>query len=261
MEVLGTSTAGAVINAESLSADDRPHRVNRQQPWSTYAVHLTTLTAWAIPTDALLIFWLWKATETWAKDAQWWAMVSLGAWIFLSKWIKLLGHYMRYPADLLLLPVSVVFGYVHGLLKIYALFTLDVVSTRVLYHFPPPRSVLLSVVVALAECGCKGVCECEVKRRWPHAHTPHLWPHLMRQKPCFQAQPVVAFRVSVSRVCHYHLCLMEPPPACDGVLFGQLHVSLVLPRQLAPHVHVKPPSSAQLSYVPSRHYHSCSDSP
>lgn len=52
--------------------------------------------------------------------------------MFLSKWIKLLGHYVRYPADFLLLPLSALFGYLHGLLKLYAMLTLDVVSEFVL---------------------------------------------------------------------------------------------------------------------------------
>lgn len=48
--------------------------------------------------------------------------------MFVSKFIKLLGHYIRYPADLVLLPVSILFGYFHGLIKLYAACTLNVVS-------------------------------------------------------------------------------------------------------------------------------------
>lgn len=50
--------------------------------------------------------------------------------MFISKFIKLLGHYRRYPADFLLLPVSILFGYFHGAIKIYAAVTLNVVSYR-----------------------------------------------------------------------------------------------------------------------------------
>lgn len=56
-------------------------------------------------------------------------MRALGVWMFFSKFIKLLGHYRRYPADFLLLPVSILFGYFHGAIKIYAAVTLNVVST------------------------------------------------------------------------------------------------------------------------------------
>jgi fucose permease len=49
-------------------------------------------------------------------------------WMFTSKWIKLLGHYIRYPVDVFLLPVSILFGYFHGAIKMYAVMTLNVVS-------------------------------------------------------------------------------------------------------------------------------------
>ncbi|KAE8387182.1 hypothetical protein BDV23DRAFT_130144 [Aspergillus alliaceus] len=55
-------------------------------------------------------------------------MQALGGWMFVSKFIKLLGHYVRYPVDVLLLPVSILFGYFHGGIKMYAVMTLNVVS-------------------------------------------------------------------------------------------------------------------------------------
>lgn len=54
-------------------------------------------------------------------------MTALYFWIFTSKWIKLLGHYLRYPVDVLLLPISILFGYFHGAIKMYAVMTLNVV--------------------------------------------------------------------------------------------------------------------------------------
>lgn len=62
-------------------------------------------------------------------------MTALYFWIFTSKWIKLLGHYLRYPVDVLLLPVSVLFGYFHGAIKMYAVMTLNVVSLHSLSSF------------------------------------------------------------------------------------------------------------------------------
>lgn len=55
--------------------------------------------------------------------------------MFVSKFIKLTGHYIRYPVDVLLLPVSILFGYLHGIIKIYAVLTLNVVSSKI--HSPP----------------------------------------------------------------------------------------------------------------------------
>ena len=92
---------------------------NRQQPWSTYAVHLTTLTHWALLWDVGLLYYCPK--ESWV----FWPVVAL---IATSKWIKFVGHFLRHPVDVLLLPVLVVFGYLHGLIKLYAACTLHVVS-------------------------------------------------------------------------------------------------------------------------------------
>lgn len=44
-----------------------------------------------------------------------------------SKVVKLVGLFRRNPSDLKYLPVSVLFGYFHGLIKLYALFTLNMV--------------------------------------------------------------------------------------------------------------------------------------
>ena len=60
-------------------------------------------------------------------------MLGLGmllSWMLMSKFVKLLGHYIRHPVDFLLLPVSIIFGYLHGLIKAKAMLSLDVVSQR-----------------------------------------------------------------------------------------------------------------------------------
>ena len=49
----------------------------------------------------------------------------------MSKFIKLLGHYIRYPVDFILLPISIIFGYLHGLIKAKAMLSLNVVSLPV----------------------------------------------------------------------------------------------------------------------------------
>ncbi|MCJ1372764.1 hypothetical protein MMC20_003989 [Loxospora ochrophaea] len=99
-----------------------------RQPWSTYAVFLTTLTHWALLYDCLLAYLCYKSVESWSCDWQAAAFGSLFSWMLLSKFVKLIGHYIRYPADFLLLPVSIVFGYFHGLIKVYAMFTLNVTA-------------------------------------------------------------------------------------------------------------------------------------
>ena len=100
---------------------------NSKHPWSTYAVHLTTLSHWAFVCDCLLVFLYFKASEGWEDDSRSLGFVVLGCWMLMSKFIKLIGHYIRYPADFLLLPVSIIFGYLHGLIKVYAMLSLNVV--------------------------------------------------------------------------------------------------------------------------------------
>ena len=92
---------------------------NRQQPWSTYAVYLTTLTHWALLWDIGLLYYCPKEP---------WVFGPVVALMVISKWIKFVGHFLRHPVDVLLLPISVVFGYLHGSIKLYAACTLHVVS-------------------------------------------------------------------------------------------------------------------------------------
>lgn len=100
-----------------------------RQPWSTYAVYLTTLSPPAFIGDLALVAFCYYGTKEWSEESRMFALKSLVTWMFVSKFIKLLGHYIRYPVDFLLLPVSILFGYFHGLIKLYAAFTLNVVST------------------------------------------------------------------------------------------------------------------------------------
>lgn len=62
-------------------------------------------------------------------------------WMFTSKFIKLMGHYIRYPSDFLLLPVSITFGYFHSIfIKVYALLSLNIVSVPRSGHTKPFRT-------------------------------------------------------------------------------------------------------------------------
>lgn len=92
-------------------------------PWSTYSVFLTTLTHWALPYDLALLYFCPQNAVVWAL---------LLCLMLTSKFIKLLGHFIRYPVDFVFLPLSILFGYFHGLIiKPYAMITLDVVSISV----------------------------------------------------------------------------------------------------------------------------------
>ncbi|KAJ9605723.1 hypothetical protein H2200_009572 [Cladophialophora chaetospira] len=99
-----------------------------QQPWSTYAVHITTLMPPAIVGDGLLWLFLFWAVQDWPVDQARTSFWAFFAWMTFSKSIKLVTHFVRYPIDILLWPVSVLFGWFHGLIKMYALMTLSVTT-------------------------------------------------------------------------------------------------------------------------------------
>ena len=99
-----------------------------RQPWSTYAVQITTLSPPAIVGDVALVWLLWLGTAEWPHGQAIKAMYMLVAWMIFSKFIKLITHFVRYPVDVFLWPVSILFGWFHGLIKYYALATLSEVS-------------------------------------------------------------------------------------------------------------------------------------
>ena len=100
-----------------------------QQPWSTYALHITTFSSLALLFDPLLLLSLWWGTADWEPVTR--RRVFLAQLLFtfgFSKTVKLIGLFRRNPRDVVFLPVSIVFGYFHGFIRLYSLFTLNMVS-------------------------------------------------------------------------------------------------------------------------------------
>ncbi|KAF2765462.1 hypothetical protein EJ03DRAFT_345664 [Teratosphaeria nubilosa] len=96
------------------------------QPWSTYSVLQTTVTAWALPFDALIFLSWYQASREWPSDTRQALFIFLACWTFVfSKTVKLWGHFFRYPADVIFIPVYICFGYFHGLIKLWGLLTLN----------------------------------------------------------------------------------------------------------------------------------------
>ena len=97
----------------------------RQQPWCTYALHVATFTSLAFLVDPLLLFSCWWGTEKWEPRNRYILLGAEIAFMFgFTKVVKLVGLFRRNPSDILFLPVSILFGYFHGLIKLWALFTL-----------------------------------------------------------------------------------------------------------------------------------------
>ncbi|KAK7937816.1 glycosyltransferase family 2 protein [Apiospora aurea] len=85
-----------------------------QQPWCNYALHLATFTSLAF---VMFIF---------------------------TKMVKRVRLWWRHRPDLICYPVSVLFGYFHGLIKIYALLTLNM-STPLPWERPDDHDSVLAL--------------------------------------------------------------------------------------------------------------------
>ncbi|KAI1827455.1 glycosyltransferase family 2 protein [Xylaria intraflava] len=107
----------------------RERYVWTQQPWCTYALHVATFTSLAFLVDPLLLLSVWWGTEGWDDVTRrrlfWSQFIFMFAY---TKVVKLVGLFRRRPSDILFLPVTILFGYFHGLIKLYALFTLNMTS-------------------------------------------------------------------------------------------------------------------------------------
>ncbi|ROT40022.1 polysaccharide synthase [Sodiomyces alkalinus F11] len=100
-----------------------------QQAWCTYALHIATFTSLAFLFDPLIMVALWKGTAGWDPQIRAAAFWAHFVFVFaFTKVVKLLGLFKRHPRDVVFLPVSILFGYFHGLIKLYALCTLKMTS-------------------------------------------------------------------------------------------------------------------------------------
>jgi cellulose synthase/poly-beta-1,6-N-acetylglucosamine synthase-like glycosyltransferase len=86
-------------------------------PWTTYAMFISSFFNIALIYDPLLILTLYRSGHTQQ-------MYTLLFALLISKLIKPLEHIRKEPRDIVfLLPMGLLFGYVHSLFKIWALFT------------------------------------------------------------------------------------------------------------------------------------------
>ena len=91
-------------------------------------MHFATFTSLAFAVDPLLLASCWWATAEWDPHSRQYAIWAQFIFMFaFTKIVKLAGLFLRNPSDVIFLPVSVIFGYLHGLIKLYALITLNMV--------------------------------------------------------------------------------------------------------------------------------------
>jgi hypothetical protein len=101
----------------------------RTQPWSTYAVLQTTLTAWGVLWDPWIFWCTYNVSKDLTAGQSKALFISMIVWIFVfSKTVKLWGHYARYPEDIRFIPLYIGFGYVHAGIKFWGACTLKEVS-------------------------------------------------------------------------------------------------------------------------------------
>ena len=95
------------------------------QPWCVYAVYLNSLVNLALFYDAALLYTLVLAVGHSVDQGQnllgW--LTCICVCILGSKLVKTVPHFWRNPKDLWFLPGSILFGYYHSLIKLWALLT------------------------------------------------------------------------------------------------------------------------------------------
>lgn len=104
-------------------------RIWKDQPWSSYALHLSTFNPPAAIFEALLGYLLFHAYDNGQPFSMFpatrlMAFIILAIWILFTKTVKLWPHFSRYPEDLKFLPAMIAFSYFHGLIKIHCFMTL-----------------------------------------------------------------------------------------------------------------------------------------
>lgn len=106
---------------------------------------MATFTSLSVAFDPLILCLTHKATAQWSDDNQFYALIAQLAWMLVTKYVKLHALFVRNPADLIFLPASILFGYFHGFIKLYAFFTLRMVShvPKLPFQASPRLTVLL----------------------------------------------------------------------------------------------------------------------
>lgn len=100
----------------------------RTQLWSTYALHFATFTTLSVAFDPFILWACHRATQNLPGQGHFYCMLAQVLFMAWIKVIKLVGLFRRNPIDVVYLPVSILFGYFHSFIKIYALLTWNTVS-------------------------------------------------------------------------------------------------------------------------------------
>jgi hypothetical protein len=97
-------------------------------------LHFATFTSLSIAFDPLFILLTLRAFRDLPGNGQLNCLYAQLAFMFWTKVIKLVGLFVRDPTDILFLPLSILFGYFHGFIKMWAAVTLRMVC-HVVFQF------------------------------------------------------------------------------------------------------------------------------
>ncbi|KUJ09363.1 uncharacterized protein LY89DRAFT_556007, partial [Mollisia scopiformis] len=90
----------------------------RAYPWTTYAMFISSFINLAIIYDPLMLVFLYLSRP---QTSHFWGAVVI---LFLSKCVKPIQFMWKHPRDLVWLFWGILFGYLHSLIRLYALFTI-----------------------------------------------------------------------------------------------------------------------------------------
>jgi len=102
----------------------------RRHPWSTFAVFQPTLTSWAFVYDFTMLYLVWHLTASLRPEARQIVRIICLVWIvFISRLVKYIEHFSRFPQDVKYIFLIPLFGYFHSLvIKVYAMVTMHVTT-------------------------------------------------------------------------------------------------------------------------------------
>ncbi|CAK4031948.1 glycosyltransferase family 2 [Lecanosticta acicola] len=93
--------------------------------WGFYYIYLGQFQTPALLWEGLLFGLLSMALRNASSTAASHAYAALCAWIFFTKNLKMIPYFLRHPADMKWIPVLVAFSYFHGLMNVYAAFSMQ----------------------------------------------------------------------------------------------------------------------------------------
>ena len=92
-------------------------------PWSLYAIYIGQFQTPAFLIDGSLFALLYFGLSDYDTFHRTYSLCLLGCWIFFTKIVKIIPHFLEFPQDMVFIPAMLAFSYWHGVMNVYALIT------------------------------------------------------------------------------------------------------------------------------------------